>query len=276
MAAFFGAARVQPGDIDTFLSSVQTGGGSAVDLLAPRGDITVGLTTPRPGQTIGTVTNAGGAIRSYLDGDFNINQGKVVTAQGGDILIYTSGGNIDAGRGARTSVTTPAPRRVPIVNGEGVITGYRFVLPAGVSGSGIQSVSSDPDGPGPLQAPPAGSVYLFAPAGFVDAGEAGIRSGADLFIFAQTVLNTANIAAGGSVGGGFNVTAPSQATQLATAGGSPAAGASRAAEEAAAAAAAATRAAAAESAPRPRIFSVEVLGFGERNCRENQRDCFGN
>ena len=274
MAAFYGTARINGGDIDSFLSSVQTTGGADIDLLAPKGNITVGLTTPRVGLTVGAVTNAGGAIRSHLDGNFNINQGKVVTAQGGDILIYTSRGNIDAGRGARTSVTTPAPRRVPITNGDGVVTGFRFLLPAGVSGSGIQTVTSDPDGPGPLAAPAAGDVFLFAPAGFVDAGEAGIVSGSNIFIAAQVVLNAANISAQGSSAGVPLATSGSLASALAAGGGAPAGG-NKAAEDAAnAATAAAKSAAAAETLAKPAILSVEVLGFGEKNCKENQRDCF--
>ena len=274
MAAFYGNARISGGDIDSFLSSIQTTGGGDIDLLAPKGNVTVGLTTPRVGFTVGAVTSAGGAIRSQLDGNFNINQGKVVTAQGGDILIYTNRGNIDAGRGARTSVTTPAPRRVPITNGDGVVTGYRFLLPAGVSGSGIQTVSSDPDGPGPLVAPPAGDVYLFAPAGFVDAGEAGIASGANIFIAAQVVLNAANISAQGSSVGVPVVASGSLASALAASGGGPAGGNKAAEDAASAASAAAKAAAAADSLAKPAILTVEVLGFGEKNCKENQRDCF--
>jgi len=272
MRTVFGTAQLQAGDINSYLSSVQTTGDSEIDLLAPRGNITVGLTSPR-GQTVGTVTNAGGAVRSYLEGSFNINQGKVVTAQGGDILIFTTQGNIDAGRGARTSVTTPAPRREPIVGGDGSIVGYRFVLSSGVAGSGIQTVTSDPDGPGPLVPPQAGNVYLFAPAGFVDAGEAGIASGANIVIAAQAVLNAANISASGSSVGVPVVVAGSLASSLATSGAST--GGGKAAEDAAAAATAAAKAAAdAQAIPKPTILTVEVLGFGERNCKESQKDCF--
>ena len=274
MAAFYGSAKLSAGDIDTFRNSVQTFGGSDIDLLAPRGNVTVGLTTPQTGFVVGNVTNAGGAIRSQLQGNFNINSGKVVTAQGGDILIFANEGNIDAGRGARTSVTTPAPRRVPILGEGGVVIGYRFVLSGGVAGSGIQTVSSDPDGPGPLAAPKAGDVFLFAPAGFVDAGEAGIASGANIFIAAQLVLNAANISAQGSSSGVPVATAGSLASSLATSG-SANSGGNKAAEEAASAAASAAKAAAAADAPsRPAILQVEVLGFGERNCKENQKDCF--
>lgn len=270
MNEFWGTAGLSAGDIRSFLTSIETLGGSDIDLLAPKGDITVGLTTPVQGST-GVVTNAGGAIRSYLEGNFNINRGKVVTAQGGDILIYTSQGNIDAGRGAKTSATTPAPQRVPVTDDENVVIGYRYLLPSGVAGSGIQTVTSDPDGPGPSPTPDAGSVYLFAPSGFVDAGEAGIVSGANIFIAAQIVLNASNISSAGSSVGVPVAEAGSLASSLASSGAPTSAG-NKAAEEVANAASAASKAAAAVS--KPNILTVEVLGFGDKNCKEQEKDCF--
>jgi filamentous hemagglutinin len=267
----FPEASVRRGSIDSFLTAIQSDAGGGIDLVAPNGDITVGLTTPRQGRDIGVLTTAGGDIRSMLSGNFNINQGKVVTAQGGDILIYSSRGNIDAGRGARTSQTTPAPVREPIVDG-GVVVGFLTRIPAGFSGSGIQTLSSDPDGQGPLPAAKAGTVRLFTPSGFVDAGEAGIVSGGDLVIVAQTVLNAANISAGGASVGVPVAASGSLASSVATSGGANTT-ASKAGEEAAAASAAAARAASA-TAPRPAILVVEVLGFGDKNCKEGDKDCF--
>ena len=58
--------------------------------------------------------------------------------------------------------------------------------------------------------PPAGDIYLFAPQGVIDAGEAGI-SGGKVFLGATTVLNAANISfSAGSVG----VPAASQTVSL--------------------------------------------------------------
>ena len=218
------------------------------------------------------MTNGGGAIRSVVGGDFTINQGKVLTTQGGDILLYSSGGSIDAGRGARTSISTPPPTRTPITV-DGVIVGYVYTVPASSSGSGIQTLTSDPDGIGPRAAAPAGGIYLFAPAGAIDAGEAGIRSGGSLFINAQTVLNASNFSAAGPSAGVPVATAGSLATSLA---GNGTANNSKAAEDAAAGAANAARAAAAaEGLAKPSILTVEVLGFGDKNCKEQQKDCFG-
>ena len=280
------ADAVGAGNIYTFNSSIQTYGNGRlpdssctgqcagqgdIDLWAPGGNIIAGLTTPTPGTTIGVVTNGGGAIRSVVGGDFTINQGKVLTTQGGDILLYSSGGSIDAGRGARTSISTPPPTRTPITV-DGVIVGYVYTVPASSSGSGIQTLSSDPDGIGPRTAAPAGGIYLYAPAGAIDAGEAGIRSGGSLFINAQTVLNASNFSAAGPSAGVPVATAGSLATSLA---GNGTANNSKSAEEAAASAANAARAAAAaEGLQKPTILTVEVLGFGDKNCKEQQKDCF--
>ena len=281
------AAAVGPGDIFTFQSSIQTyGNGQApaagctgqcpgqgdIELWAPGGGVVAGLTTPSAGRTIGIVTNAGGAIRSVVGNDFEINQGKVLTAQGGDLLIFSSGGSIDAGRGARTSISTPPPTRTPIID-NGVQIGILFTLPAGASGSGIQTVSSDPDGIGPRAAPAPGNVYLFAPAGTIDAGEAGIRSSGNIVIAAQTVLNASNISASGS-SAGVPVVATGSLASTVAASGTTTGSTSKAAEDAAAAAATTARAAAAAAVTRPNILSVEVLGFGDKNCREQDKDCF--
>ena len=291
VASVVPADAISGGNIFTYRSSIQTyGNGSAADancvgqcagqgdinLWAPNGNILAGLTTPAVGSTIGVVSNGGGAIRSVLSGDFTINQGKVLTAQGGDILIFSSSASIDAGRGAKTSVSTPPPTRTAIttvVNDETVIVGYQYTLPASASGSGIQTLSSDPDGLGARAAPQAGSIYLFAPAGTIDAGEAGIRSGGNIVINAQTVLNGSNIAASGSSAGVPVATTGSLASSLATGGTTTTA--SKAGDDAAGSATKAARAAAAaEGLQKPTILTVEVLGFGDKNCKEKDKDCF--
>ncbi len=269
------SGSVSSGNIFSYQTSIQTYGGSDIDLWAPSGNIVVGLTTPRADKTVGLLTNAGGAVRSVLSGDFNINQGKVITAQGGDILLFSTQGSIDAGRGAKTSLNTPPPTRTPIfetVDGVQVQVGVLLTIPSSATGSGIQTLSSDPDGVGPRNAPAAGSVYLFAPAGTIDAGEAGIRSGGNIVLNAQTVLNASNIASAGTSAGVPVATSGSLASSLASSS-TTTAGSSNAAEEAGKAASTAARAAAVPIA-KPTILTVEVLGFGDRNCKEQEKDCF--
>jgi hypothetical protein len=275
VADFIPATTAGGGNISSFQTSIQTLGGSDIDLWAPAGNIVVGLTTPNADRPVGILTNAGGGIRSVLSGDFNINQGKVLTAQGGDILLFSALGSIDAGRGAKTSLSTPAPQRRPILDAEGNQIGVQVVIPASATGSGIQTLTSDPDGLGPAVAPSSGDIYLFAPAGKIDAGEAGVRSSGNLLVNASVVV----AGAGGFESSGTSAGVPvapvgSAAASLATAGGT--ANTSKAAEDAATAAgnAARTAAASAEGLQKPTILTVEVLGFGEKNCKEQQKDCF--
>ena len=267
--AFF-TGKVDTGNIDSFNTAVESDSGGSINLLAPGGNITVGLPTQNINRLIGVVTAAGGAIRSYLSGDFDINQGKVLTAQGGDILIYTSQGSIDAGRGAKTSITTPPPTRTPITDSQGNVIGFTYSLPVAVSGSGIQTVTSKPNGPDSV-APKSGDIFLFAPAGVIDAGESGIKSGGAIFIAALTVLNADNISSVGT-STGVPLTPPGTlASSVAATTGSATADTKNSDAVAQAAAAAA---AAGVTNFRPAILTVEVMGFGDKNCKETDKDCF--
>ena len=268
---FFAGAKIGKGDIDSYNTSIQSVAGGGINLLAPGGNITVGLTSPPAAALIGVVTSNGGAIRSYLSGDFDINRGKVVTAQGGDILIYTADGGIDAGKGAKTSSTTPPPRRTAMLDNNGNIIGYAYSLPVAVTGSGIQTLTSKPGGPASV-APPAGNIYLFAPAGTIDAGEGGIASGGNIIVAALTVLNADNISSVGSSVGVPQVQVGSVASTVAASGATTSTNGAGAGDAAAQAAAAAASAAA--STFRPAILTVEVMGFGDRNCKETDKDCF--
>ena len=234
----------------------------------------MGLTTaPANDKAIGILTNAGGGISAISKGNFDINLGKVITVQGGDILLYSSGGSIDAGRGAKTSQTTPSPKRTVTKDPDGNVK-VTVSIPGTALGSGIQTLTSDPDGLGPLTAPDPGSVYLFAPAGTIDAGEAGIKSSGSLVLNAQAVLNASNISAAGPTTGVPVVQTGSLAASLAT-GGTTTTPAKAAEDAAKQASEAARNAAAAAQAPKPTLLSVEVMGFGEKNCREDDKDCLG-
>jgi len=265
-------ADVRVGSISSYKTSIQTNGGSGIDLWAPGGNVVVGLDTPPAGTTVGVLTTAGGSINAVVSGDFNVNQGKVITAQGGDIMLFSSQGSIDAGRGAKTSQSTPPPLRKPLLDAAGNQIGVQVVVPVGATGSGIQTLTSDPDGLGPRNAPKPGDTNLFAPAGTVDAGEAGINSGGNLFIVG-TVLNASNISSGGTSSGVPVVASGSAAASLASSGGTSDSG-GKAAQDAAKNAADAARAATASGMQKPNILTVEVLGFGEKNCKEQEKDCF--
>ncbi len=259
-----------PGSITMFFSAIKTQGGSGIDLLVPNGNINAGLPTPGGGN-IGVYTTFGGGIRTYLSGDFNVNQSKVATLDGGNILIYSSNGNIDAGRGARDSRTTQAPQRVAILDDQGNPTGlFTFIPPSDASGSGIRSLTFDPDGPGPLASPRPGDIFLFAPKGFIDAGEAGVSSAGNIFVAALQVLNANNFSAAGS-----SVGVPVAVNTGISAGLS---GASSVGASAAKSAEDITKSltTAAATVPkdiyRPSFISVEVLGVGEDASQKDDKD----
>jgi hypothetical protein len=131
-----------------------------------------------------------------LYSDLQVNESRVFAADGGDILVWSTRGDIDAGRGAKTAISAPPPVITFDQNGRAITT-----FPAALTGSGIQTLATS-EGQKP------GDVDLFAPRGVVNAGDAGIVAG-NLTIAATAVLGADNISVSGvSVGvpvdtGGF-------------------------------------------------------------------------
>lgn len=280
IAALFRDGQPHQGDITLYnariSSATNTGGtGGNLNLLAPNGNINVGLPTASSGRNIGIYTTAGGAINAYLNGDMNVNLSKVATFQGGDILLYTSGAGstLDAGRGSRSARTSSPPRLVAELKADGTPTGKLLLLPPlDVSGSGIRTVSYDPDGFGPLQQPDPGKVYLLAPSGTIDAGEAGVSSASGLVVAALVVKNGDNFSAGGA-----SVGVPSvSSAPAAPVSGDAAASASKAMDSVNQAGNALASAKDSDiQSFRPALVSVEVLGFGDESaeCKKGDADC---
>jgi hypothetical protein len=187
------------GDIKMFFSQVKTEQGGGIDLMAPGGLVNAGLAvssglSKEPSQ-LGIVTARGGNVRAFALDDFAVNQSRVFTLQGGDILIWSSEGDIDAGKGSKTAAATPPPQI--IVRGDQII----LDTSNSVAGSGI-GVLLGKDGIS------AGSVDLIAPKGTVIAGDAGIRALGNIFIPGK-VSGTDNIQAGGNKVGSIEVDAGS-------------------------------------------------------------------
>ncbi len=201
-----GNALAYKGDIDMFFSQLKTAQGGDIDLLAPGGSVVVGVPNPPAalndvkGQplakppisaesNLGLLVLGQGAIHGLANVDFDVNQSRVLTLQGGDIILWASTGSIDAGKGAKTAQGAPPPVIETDPNGN------IFVNPVGaVSGSGIGQLLT-------VQGIKAGLVNLIAPAGVVNAGEAGIRVAGDINIAATAVLNVGNIKVGGTATG---------------------------------------------------------------------------
>lgn len=196
------AAINYAGDINLFFSQIKTTQGGDINLMTPGGSVVVGLAkVPQdllqskevfinpvtlPGEAnLGLLVMNEGAIRGFANDDFNINRSRILTLQGGDILLWASKGDIDAGKGAKTASAAPPPVILTDANGN------TFVNPSGaVVGSGIGQLLTK-TGIEP------GTVDLIAPEGEVNAGDAGIRSAGNLNIAALRVVGADNIKVGG-------------------------------------------------------------------------------
>ena len=144
-------------------------------------------------KSTGIVTETGGAIRIFANRDVNVNESRVMTFQGGDIVVWSDLGNINAGKGEKTAVNAGRPQYVDNKDGT-----YSLKPSTPPLGSGIRAVTYPSDENTP--APPAGDIFLFAPQGVIDAGEAGI-SGSNVILGATAILNASNISfTTGSVG----------------------------------------------------------------------------
>lgn len=245
------------GDLDLVFSTIRTQDGGDIGLLVPRGEVNVGLAvavgSSKEPSELGIVVQSSGDLNAVVRDDFLVNQSRVFALDGGDIMIWSSLGDIDAGRGAKTAISAPPP--VVTIDESG---NTRVEFPPAVSGSGIRAAVSTP-GREP------GSVFLFAPSGVVDAGDAGIGSGGNITIAAVEVVGADNIDAGGvSVGvpsvdtGGLSIGLVGVGDVAANATSNATEASERAGEAQQAAAAAASMASAGLS-----LISVEVLGFGE-------------
>jgi hypothetical protein len=160
--------------------------------MVPGGKINVGLAVVTsdiggdrrariPGE-LGLLTLRGGAINTFSADSVLVNQNRVFTLGGGDIVMWSSNGDIDAGKGAKTALNAPPPRLV-----YNSITGtYTAELSGEATGSGIGTLQT-------LASVPPGDVVLMAPHGTVNAGDSGIRVSGNLVIAAQFVVNTDNI-----------------------------------------------------------------------------------
>ena len=196
---FLEAVPEGQGDISMVNAQIKTSGEGDAIYILNSGRIDVGRTVLDGGdeaggvQNTGIYTEAGGGINLYSLDDINVYESRVMTFYGGDITMWADLGSINAGRGSKTAISAPT-----ITFNE--TTGKREFRPPAV-GSGIRTLTYDPDGQQGAQAAPlAGDVYLFAPEGEIDAGEAGI-AGTNVILGATEIVNAQNIEfSQGSVG----------------------------------------------------------------------------
>jgi len=241
-------------------SQIKTERGGNIELVVPGGGVNAGLATPPEGfdkgpSNLGIVSVKGGDIRALARRDFEVNQSRVFTLGGGSILIWSSLGNIDAGRGARTAISAPPPIIRINENGQLVVE-----FPGAATGSGIGTLITTP---GAL----AGDVDLIAPTGTVSAGDATIRSEAGrVTIAAQKVVGADSISGAQGVVG-VPPAAPSSGSSLSGLSGATAQ-ATKSAEQATQAL---TAASVASEGFVPSFITVEVIGLGDEEDEEERR-----
>jgi filamentous hemagglutinin family protein len=245
------ANNTATGSLFTRARDIRTSLNGSITLAVAGGGVTMAsdifgnpLTPP------GIVTEFGGAVSIFTDRSVDIGQARIFTLRGGDVLIWSTNGNIAAGTAPKTVVTAP-PTRVSI---DVTSADVKIELGGLATGGGIGVLAS-------VAGVKAGDVDLIAPKGTVDAGDAGIRSTGNLNIAATTVLNASNIQVSGSTSGvssGPSVAAPNIGG-LTSASNQGAATASTSTDV--------TRTQQREEQPisreePPSIITIEVLGYG--------------
>jgi hypothetical protein len=234
---------VPTGNFNLLHATVQTQRGGDISILGPGGSILAGSVATEPNANLklndlGILTLAGGDIDTFTDQSVLVNASRVMTWFGGDILMWSSNGDIDAGRGAKTTLSFPPlkvdfdPDDLETVDLGGLVSG------AGIAVLQTQSFADK------------SNAYLLAPRGTVDAGDAGIRVAGDLSILAVRVLNAYNIQVEGKTTGVPTVPVPN-VTGLTAADNTAGAGTKTAAPTTTD-----------PQQDRPSIIIVEVTGYG--------------
>lgn len=223
-------------------AGIHTDFGGSIQVLTPGGDQVFGVAGEAPPATAGVITRGSGDIQLYSRGSILLGQSRIMTTFGGAILGWSAQGDINAGRGSRTTVVYTPPRRAYDSVGNVAIAPD---VPA--SGAGIATLA-------PIPEVPAGDVDLIAPLGTVDAGEAGIRVSGNVNVAALRVVNADNIQVQGD-SAGVPVAAAVNVGALSSASAASSSAAATAQE-----AVARSRAAARQNLPS--IINVQILGFG--------------
>lgn len=235
---------VYDGDVLLFGGAgVHTNQGGDIQMLAPGGGLTFGVEGPQPPSTAGIITRGRGNIQLYSRDSILLGQSRVMTSFGGDILAWANRGDINAGRGSKTTVVYTPPLRVYDSVGN-----VRISPDVPSTGAGIATLA-------PIPEVPAGDVDLIAPEGVIDAGEAGIRVSGNVNVAALQVINSENIKTQGESKGIPVVAAVN--TGALTSASAAASSATAAAQDVV------QRNQAARQQNQPSIVTVQILGFGD-------------
>ena len=246
------------GELLTRSREIRTSSGGAITLGIPDGGITMASEIlGNPLAPPGIVTEFGGTVNTFTDEDVDLGQARIFTLRGGDIVMWSSEGNIAAGSSPRTVVTAPPTRVVFDVTSASVQTDLGGLA----TGGGIGVLAA-------VEGVEPGSVALIAPKGFVDAGDAGIQATGNITIAANTVLNAGNIASGGTTTGSAVSAPAAPSVSTVTSASNSAAATTTAANN---------QAENNQSSPAtqpppeaPSVYTVEVISYGGGPANEDE------
>ncbi|WP_441240899.1 filamentous haemagglutinin family protein [Tardiphaga sp. 768_D3_N2_1] len=184
------------GDVTMGNGLFRTMAGGDIEVLTPGGGLQVAALGTDAGAGYGLVTLGYGDINIFARNNIIVNRSRILTFAGGDETIWSTLGDIDAGRGAKTTRVPSAPeiqtdvdavttvRETPDISGSGIGTVVGFIGTV----AGVTSVEE-------------GDVSLIAPRGTVNAGDAGVRVSGNLNVAALYVLNANNFKVSGEIKG---------------------------------------------------------------------------
>ncbi len=230
-------------------AGIHTDFGGDINLMVPGGQTLIGVDGGYPpGAGSGVLTQGEGDVNIYSLDNILMGQSRVFTTFGGNILAWAAEGDINAGRGAKTTVVATPQRRV-----YDSIGNVSLSPTTPNTGAGIATLN-------PIPEVPPGDIDLIAPLGTIDAGEAGIRVSGQVNLAALQVLNAENIQVQGEATG-LPVIASINVGALTAA--------SAAANSAVQAAQDVVKRQTQQA--RPSVISVEVLGFGDSHTSVSPR-----
>ncbi|UUO10728.1 filamentous hemagglutinin family protein [Alcaligenes faecalis] len=229
---------------DVLDAGIHTNFGGDISILTPGGRALVGIDGGfNPGPGSGVITQGEGDINFFSQSDILMGQSRVFTTFGGNILAWSAAGDINAGRGSKTTVVYTPQRRVYDLFGNVALSPS-----TPNTGAGIATLN-------PVPEVPPGYIDLIAPLGTVDAGEAGIRVSGDINIAALRVVNADNIQVQGE-SKGIPVVATVNTGALSNASATASSAASAAQDTV-------NRARAQARQNLPSVITVQILGFGD-------------
>jgi filamentous hemagglutinin family protein len=255
IAALFGNNHRWKGDIFAQGRDIRTRNGGDIDIVAPGGGLQLAnVVIGDPAIPPGIITESGGGINIFTDQSIELGVGRIFTLRGGDMVIWSSNGDIAAGAASRTVASAPPTRVIIDPSSADVETDLSGLA----TGGGIGALAT-------VEGVPPSNIDLIAPVGTVNAGDAGIRASGNITIAANAVANVTSISAGGTIAG----PPPSAPTSAPNVAGLTAASNTAGANNAAANTLAnqARQQPAADEAPS--IISVDVLGYGDGKAPES-------